>query len=161
MDRKDTRVVHGFVVEYAAAPYSLDAHRYRITRTLHLRTWIVNYERSCPRMTYITSGLQERASASSWRCSSAPLCPLVEGNGERVVKKGSTVTTSFARQNSRGPRLGYDMKAVRKKERDRKTNSSNSWKTRLIQTQGWKKYFVVHVVLIICDSTVFELLIYV
>lgn len=120
MDTKDTLVPHGFVVERSvAAPYSLDAHRYRITRTLHLRTWIVNYERSCPRMTYITSGLQERASASSWRCSSAPLCPFVEGNGERVVKKGSTVTTSFARQNSRGPCLGYDMKAVRKKEGER------------------------------------------
>lgn len=62
---------------------------------------------------------KERASASSWRCSSAPLCPFVEGNGERVVKKGSTVTTSFARQNSRGPCLGYDMKAVRKKEGER------------------------------------------
>lgn len=42
------------------------------------------------------------------------LCPPGEGNRERAEKKGSTVTTSFARQNSRGPR--GPMKAVRKKE---------------------------------------------
>ena len=65
---KDMFLTLDLSLEPVAAPYSLNAHRYRITRTLHLRTWIVNYGRSCPRMTYIAIGLQERASASSWRC---------------------------------------------------------------------------------------------
>lgn len=109
-------VPHGFVVTTYAAPYSLNAHRYRITRTLHLRTWIVNYGRSCPRMTYITNGLQERASASSWRCLLGSFMLAREGKYRARGKKGFDshhilCTPKFPRS------CGCTMKTVRKRKK--------------------------------------------
>jgi len=55
-------------------------------RTRIILAWITNYERSCPKMTYIRSGLQERASTSGV-LASVPLCRVVEREMVGCLKK--------------------------------------------------------------------------
>lgn len=49
--------------------------------------WIMNYGRSCPKMTYIRSGLRERASTSVALAPGSFMSPRGEGNGGPVEKK--------------------------------------------------------------------------
>jgi len=76
----------------------------------------MNYGRSCPKMTYIGSGLRERASTSRARVPS--LCRVAEKVGGKGEKKGFVGhPVSFACQNSRAHRRRSLALSSREKER--------------------------------------------